>query len=78
MAHVRRIPPADARRKRAAADGDEYERVAALRVRARIYEAQGDLEGMRKDYGDAIELSAAYDGPNLQRRHTVPAFTHAY
>ena len=64
--------------ERAAAAGDEYEQVAALRVRASIYEAQGRLEQMRNDYEDAIELSAAYDGPNLQRRHTVPAFTHAY
>lgn len=63
--------------RRSAAVGDEYEQVAALKVRARIFEAQGDLEKMREDYGNAIGLSASYIGPNLQRRHTVPAFTHA-
>jgi hypothetical protein len=72
------LPLLDEAMKRAALEGDEYEQVAALRVRAGIYEAQGDLKRMRKDYRDAIELSAAYDGPNLQRQHTVPAFTHAY
>lgn len=64
--------------ERAATENDEYEQVAALRVRASIYEAQGRLEKMRNDYEEAIELSAAYHGPNLQRRHTVPAFTHAF
>lgn len=63
---------------RAAANDDEYEQVAALRVRARVFEAQGDLDGMRKDFRAAIELSAGYDGPNMMRRHTVPAFTHAF
>lgn len=64
--------------KRAAATDDEYEQVAALRVRAQIYESQSELEAMRADYRSAIALSAAYDGPNLQRQHTVPAFTHVY
>ncbi|TFD73630.1 hypothetical protein [Cryobacterium gelidum] len=72
------LPLLEEAMKLAASDEDEYEQVAALRVRAGIYEAQGDLERMRKDYADAIELSAAYSGPNLQRRHTVPAFTHAF
>lgn len=72
------LPLLEEAMKRAAADDDEYEQVAALRVRAGIHEAQGDLERMREDYEYAIELSAAYDGPNLQRQHTVPAFTHAF
>lgn len=64
--------------KLAARDNDEYEQVAALRVRAKIHESGGDLEGMRDDFAAAIALSATYDGPNAQRRHTVPAFTHAF
>lgn len=64
--------------KRAAATNDEYEQVAALRIRASIFEAEGDLEGMRRAYGQAIGLSASYDGPNIQRQHTVPAFTEVY
>lgn len=72
------LPLLEEAMKRAAATDDEYEHVAALRIRARILEAQGDLAGMRKDYTEAIALSAAYDGPNLQRRHTVPAFTHVF
>lgn len=72
------LPLLDIALERAAADDDEYEQVAALRVRASIFEAQGDLERMRRDYEEAITLSADYTGPNLQRRHTVPAFTHAY
>jgi tetratricopeptide (TPR) repeat protein len=72
------LPLLEEAMKRAAAEDDEYEQVAALRVRANIYEAQGDVARMREDYEEAIELSASYDGPNLQRRHTVPAFTHAF
>lgn len=72
------LPLLDEAMKRAVAEHDEYEQVAALRVRAGIYEAQRDLGRMRRDYERAIELSAAYGGPNLQRRHTVPAFTHAF
>lgn len=72
------LPLLDEALQRAAAVDDEYEQVAALRVRASIFEAQGDLERMRQDYEEAIRLSAQYDGPNVQRRHTVPAFTHAF
>lgn len=63
---------------RAAAENDEYEQVAALRVRASIHESLGDLDRMREDFAEAVRLSEEYDGPNLQRRHTVPAFTHAF
>jgi hypothetical protein len=72
------LPLLEEAMKRAAANDDEYEQVAALRVRARILEAEGDLAGMRKDYGEAIAFSAAYDGPNVQRQHAVPAFTHVF
>lgn len=72
------LPLLDEAIARAGALGDEYEQVAALRTRARIYDAQGDLPAMRADYRSAIALSAEYDGPNLQRKHTVPAFTHVF
>ena len=57
---------------------DEYEQVAARRLKARIYEGEGDLAAMRNEYRLAVGLSEQYSGPNLQRRHTVPAFTHVF
>jgi tetratricopeptide (TPR) repeat protein len=57
---------------------DEYEQIAALRTKARIYENQREIEAMRDQYQLAVALSDDYEGPNIQRRHTVPAFTHVY
>ncbi|WP_146134378.1 hypothetical protein [Glaciihabitans tibetensis] len=72
------LPLLEEAMKRAGADNNEYEQVSVLQVRAGIYEDQGELERMRDDYETAVQLSAAYDGPNLLRQHAVPAFTHVY
>jgi hypothetical protein len=57
---------------------DEYEQVTARRLKARIYEGEGDLAAMRNEYQLAVALSDEYSGRNLQRMHTVPAFTHVF
>lgn len=72
------LPLLESALSRAAVEGDECEQVAALRVRASIHESQGELDRMRDDYTEAVRLSDEYAGPNLQRRHTVPAFTHLF
>jgi hypothetical protein len=72
------LPLLDRAIELAARTNDEYEQVSARRVKARIYEGQGDLNARRNEYQLAVALSDEYSGANPQRRHTVPAFTHVF
>jgi hypothetical protein len=72
------LPLLDRAIELAARTEDEYEEVYARRLKARIYAGEGDLAAMRNEYQLAVTLSDKYSGPNLQRRHAVPAFTHIF
>jgi tetratricopeptide (TPR) repeat protein len=72
------LPLLDRAIELAARTEDEYEEVNGRRLKAKIYERQGDLAAMRNEYQLAVALSAEYSGPNPYRRHSVPAFTHLF
>jgi hypothetical protein len=72
------LPLLDRAIELAARTEDEYEEVTARRLKAKVYERQGDLADMRREYQLAIALSDEYSGPNPYRRHSVPAFTHVF
>jgi tetratricopeptide (TPR) repeat protein len=72
------LPLLDRAIELAARTDDEYEEVTARRLKAAIYLRQGNLAAMRNEYQLAVALSDEYSGPNPERRHAVPAFTHVF